>query len=219
MKNPEEKLFNAITQIDDDLIAEAEGKTSGTRKNTLKSLLAFAACFVVFVALCVPLSSVFSKYGSKTADGNAELPETYSSADEAADKQEPVRGNSSFNSDEMDAATNKGDFEDDKNAVTSTKQNPYFNATIIEVRDKAVLVKPVPTEGGQELGGEIEISLDVVSTIPLPEMKKGDTIRVVYNGMIEETMPMKIPTAFAIYAVTEDGEVVYPTDHPTQPHD
>ena len=87
-------------------------------------------------------------------------------------------------------------------------KNPYFNATVLEVYEKSVLVEPF--EGSEELksSDQIEVSTDVVSTHEVPEMEEGTTIRVLYNGDIAESYPAQINTVFAIYLVDETGELI-----------
>lgn len=86
--------------------------------------------------------------------------------------------------------------------------NPYFNATMLRVYDNSVLVEPF--EGSNELksADKINVNTNVISTHPVPELKEGMQIRIVYNGTIEETYPANIPTAFAIYELREvDGKL------------
>lgn len=87
-------------------------------------------------------------------------------------------------------------------------KNPYFNATVLEVYEKSVLVKPF--EGADELksADQIVVSTEVVSTHEVPQMETGTTIRIVYNGDIAESYPAQINTVFAIYLVDETGELI-----------
>lgn len=86
--------------------------------------------------------------------------------------------------------------------------NPYFNATVLEVYEKSVLVEPF--EGADELksADQIDVSTEVVSTHEVPQMEAGTTIRIVYNGDIAESYPAQINTVFAIYLVDEAGELI-----------
>ena len=80
----------------------------------------------------------------------------------------------------------------------SESVNPYFNATVLEVYEKSVLVEPF--EGEEELlsSDQVVVNTDVEST----------TVRIVYNGDIAETYPAQINTVFAIYPVDETGELI-----------
>ena len=98
--------------------------------------------------------------------------------------------------------------ETDSSSSQTGNYNPYFNATVLEVYKNSVLVEPF--EGSNELksADKITVSTNVVSTHPVPELKNGMQIRIVYNGTIEETYPANIPTAFAIYELKEvDGSL------------
>ena len=102
----------------------------------------------------------------------------------------------------------------DKNETDSTgsqtgNYNPYFNATVLEVYENSVLVEPFE-DSDKYISAypKISVSTNVVSTHPVPELKEGMQIRIVYNGTIEETYPANIPTAFAIYELREvDGKL------------
>lgn len=89
--------------------------------------------------------------------------------------------------------------------------NPYFNAEVIEVGNNNIVVKPDEESNEIKSADKISVSLDVISTIPVPTFKIGDRVRVVYNGEIAETYPAQINNVFAIYLLNEDGVVLSPT--------
>lgn len=82
-------------------------------------------------------------------------------------------------------------------------ENPFFNATVLEVNGRNILVEPFEGEDERRSASQIYVSTDVISTIPVPELKKGDEIRIVYNGEIQETFPAQISKVFAIYPIDE----------------
>ena len=49
---------------------------------------------------------------------------------------------------------------------------------------------------------------DVVSSQRMPELNVGDNIRVVFNGDVMESDPLKIGTVYAIYLLDENGEAI-----------
>ena len=107
-----------------------------------------------------------------------------------------------------DSTNNDNNSETDSSSSQIGGYNPYFNATVLEVYKNSVLVEPF--EGSNELksADKITINTNVISTHPVPELKEGMQIRIVYNGTIEETYPANIPTAFAIYELREvDGKL------------
>lgn len=81
--------------------------------------------------------------------------------------------------------------------------NPSFEAKVLQVNENSLLVKPFEGENERNSADKIYISTDVISTIPVPEIKKGDTVTVVYNGEIQETYPAQINKVFAIYISEE----------------
>ena len=86
---------------------------------------------------------------------------------------------------------------------TEQKKNPYFQATVLEVKENSIL-------GEQELTSvdRISVSTDVISIQEVPEMEEGTEVRVVYNGEIAESYPAQIHHVFAIYLIDENGEVI-----------
>lgn len=83
----------------------------------------------------------------------------------------------------------------------------YFQAVVQEISEKQILVTPL--EGSSELNSSdlIWITKKVVSAEGIPDIQEGDTIQIVYDGLIQETYPAQISTVFAIYLVKE-GEAV-----------
>lgn len=103
-----------------------------------------------------------------------------------------------------DSADNKTDSSSD----TTVGYNPYFHAVVLEVYENSVLVKPFEGSDEGKSADKITVSTKVISTHPVPELKKGMPIRIVYNGAIQETYPAGIPTVFAIYELKEiDGQL------------
>lgn len=84
----------------------------------------------------------------------------------------------------------------------------YFNATVLEVYENSVLVEPFEGEEELQSADQFSVSTEVESTNEVPQMEKGTTIRIVYNGDIAESYPAQINTVFAIYLVDESGELI-----------
>ena len=91
----------------------------------------------------------------------------------------------------------------------SQNQNPYFNATVIEVYENSVLVEPFENEKIRKSSDKINVTTKVISTNPVPKLKKGMQIRVVYNGEVLETYPASLGGVFAIYELDKNGEVFF----------
>ena len=96
-----------------------------------------------------------------------------------------------------------------KDAQSGT--NPYFNAEVLEVNDNSILVKPDAGSGEIKSADKIYVSLNVISTIPIPTFKVGDRVRVIYNGEIAESYPAQINKVFVIYLLSDEGTVLSPT--------
>lgn len=79
--------------------------------------------------------------------------------------------------------------------------NPYFNAKVLEVNEKNILVEPLKGEIERNSASKIYVSTDVISGNPVPELKKGDEVRIIYNGEIMETYPAQIADVFTIIRI------------------
>ncbi len=106
-----------------------------------------------------------------------------------------------------DAAIQNNDSIEDE--LSPQNQNPYFNATVLEVYENSVLVEPFENEEIRKSSDKISVSTSVISTNPVPKLKKGMKIRVVYNGEILETYPASLGEVFAIYELDKNGEVFF----------
>ena len=82
---------------------------------------------------------------------------------------------------------------------------------MLEVSEEVILVKPDSDPNEIKSADKISVSLDSISTIPIPTFSVGDRVRVIYNGEIAETYPAKINKAFGVYLLSDDGKVLSPT--------
>ncbi len=76
--------------------------------------------------------------------------------------------------------------------------NPYFTATIDQVLPNSALVT-VTDPGTSGLSGQVQIATNTLSQSDAPTLVPGQTIRVVFNGQVQEVFPPHIATVFAIY--------------------
>lgn len=87
----------------------------------------------------------------------------------------------------------------------------YFDAEVLAVHDTYLSVECLEeTSGAVSSGTEVTVSTDVVHAEGMPELKEGDCVRVVFDG-VQETHPVQLHTVFAIYLLDETGEVIDPT--------
>lgn len=126
------------------------------------------------------------------ASNSSKIPE-YRYSEDSDEKQSPVPDGARFTLLSQD----------------DTNQNPYFNATVLEVYENSVLVEPFKDEEIRENSDKISVNIEVISTNPVPKLKKGMEIRVVYNGVILESYPASLGGVFAIYELDKNGEVIF----------
>ena len=74
-----------------------------------------------------------------------------------------------------------------------------FQATILEISNQTMLVKPV--EGSQELKSSDQIKLPMKNMSPSPVPKVGDIIEITYNGEIAECYPAEINEVYNVEVV------------------
>ena len=85
-----------------------------------------------------------------------------------------------------------GEFDGDSQA--------YFIADVLENKDKILLVEVVDKGNvGVSKEDQVYVSKDVENC---PELVVGDRIKVVFNGEIMETYPLKLGEVFAIHKIT-----------------
>ena len=77
--------------------------------------------------------------------------------------------------------------------------NASFKATVLEVYENYLLVEPLENQNISTL--PIEVSKNVISQIPVPDLKVGSKIQIVYNGEIMESYPKQINKVFSILLI------------------
>lgn len=89
------------------------------------------------------------------------------------------------------------------------KGEAYFNAQVLEVNKGYVKVRCIEEfNSGISVDEEFSVTKDVVSKKEVPELNVDDNIRVVFNGEIMESYPIKLGTVYVIYLLDENGEVI-----------
>lgn len=87
----------------------------------------------------------------------------------------------------------------------------FFDGQVLEVGENAILVKPNEDEIALKSENEISVSLDFISTIPVPHFNVGDSVRVIYNGQITKSIPPQINGVFVVYLLDDNENVLSPT--------
>lgn len=84
----------------------------------------------------------------------------------------------------------------------------YCNAKVLQIYEDYIVVECLDvTSGLLKEGTKTIVTTDVVSANGVPELKDGDCIRIVYNGL-KRTKPEEMKIVYAIYHLDENGEVV-----------
>jgi len=97
--------------------------------------------------------------------------------------------------------------------VESEKTQNYINAIVDDITEEGINVIPIDNENVNSEKNIINadsviINKNTISTDKLPELDKGDKIRIVYNVESVKEDPLKIEIIFAIYLLDENGEVI-----------
>ena len=81
----------------------------------------------------------------------------------------------------------------------TSEDKATFQATILEIQDGYYLVEPV--EGSTELNSADQITVPMVNINPSQEPEVGDTLEIVYDGVIAESYPAQINNVYSIRVV------------------
>ncbi len=97
--------------------------------------------------------------------------------------------------------------------VENGKTENYMNAVVDDITEESINVVPIDNDNVNSdkniiNANSIIVNKNTVSTDKLPELEKGDKIRIVYNGESVKEDPLKIEIVFAIYVLDENGEVI-----------
>ena len=77
-----------------------------------------------------------------------------------------------------------------------------FEATVLEVTDHYLLVEPI--EGSIELNSSDEIKVGIQDKTSWPIPQVGEMVRVVYDGLIQETDPARISNPYRVEIIISD---------------
>ena len=97
--------------------------------------------------------------------------------------------------------------------VESDKTQNYINAVVDDIAEEIINVVPIYNENVNSDKDNINansliVNKNTISDNSLPELEKGDKIRIVYNGESVQEDPLKIDIVFAIYLLNENDEVI-----------
>ena len=97
--------------------------------------------------------------------------------------------------------------------VESDKTQNYINAVVDDIAEEIINVVPIYNENVNSdkdiiNANSLIVNKNTISDNSLPELEKGDKIRIVYNGESVQEDPLKIDIVFAIYLLNENDEVI-----------
>ena len=71
-----------------------------------------------------------------------------------------------------------------------------FTATVLEVSETQLLVAPAEGTSEAKSSDQIYLPLEGKTSWPIPQV--GDTVNVVYDGIIQELYPARIPNLYRV---------------------
>lgn len=86
-----------------------------------------------------------------------------------------------------------------ENYTANQNLNPSFVATVLEVYDGSILVQPDASSNEILSSDKIYVSTNVVTSNPVPVLKAGDIVSIVYDGTILESYPAQINSTISIF--------------------
>ena len=178
---PEEKLFDAITGIDEELVESAQTYVFHKQTRTWQRAASLAACLLIVASIgfgMLQLAGIGGMGGSDSAaNSNGAAPE--SGSDGVTD--DALTGDAGSDTTTGDSA---GDEDGGQTAET------VFTATVLELGDGYLLVEPVAGDEMLATADRIRVSLDGAV---LPDgVTEGSVVEITFDGLIRESYPAQI---------------------------
>ena len=97
--------------------------------------------------------------------------------------------------------------------VENEKTQNYMNTVVDDITEESINVVPIDNENVNSdkdiiNANSVIVNKNTISTDNLPELEKGDKIRIVYNGESVKEELLKIDIVFAIYSLKENADVI-----------
>lgn len=165
---PEEKLFDAITDIDEELVESAQSYVFRKQPKTWQRVASLAACLLIVASIgfgILQMASIGGMGGSDSAANSS------GAAPESSD----------------DTGATTGDASDQEGVqVTETA----FTATVLEAGDGYLLVEPV--EGDSMLATADRIQV-YTKDVEVPDgVTEGSKVTITFSGGVMESYPAQI---------------------------
>ena len=170
---PEEKLFDAVTGIDEGLVESVQTYVFRKKPRTWQRVASLAACLLVVASIGFGILQMARIGGSDSAANTSDAaPESGSDAGTAGGSQ-------------GDAGAAAGDTADGGAPALTT-----FTATVLELGDGYLLVEPVAGDEMLATADRIRVSLDGAV---LPDgVAEGAVVEITFDGLIRESYPAQI---------------------------
>ena len=174
---PEEKLFDAVTGIDEELVDSAQNYVFRKQTQPWQRVASLAACLLVMMSIGYGILLMGGVGGSDSAS-NGSAADNSATGDSAA----PEDGGLSGGADDQESA--------DAGGQQSAGEPVTFTATVLEVREGSLLVEPV--EGDAMLATADRILVDTGGA-DLPDgVAEGAVVEITFDGMVRESYPAQI---------------------------
>lgn len=174
---PEEKLFDAVTGIDEELVDSAQNYVFRKQTQPWQRVASLAACLLVMVSIGYGILLMGGVGGSDSA-ANGSAADNSATGDSAA----PEDGGLSGGAGDQESADGGGQ--------QSAGEPVTFTATVLEVGDGYLLAEPV--EGDPMLATADRIQVPT-GDVTLPDgVTEGTVVRITFTGGVMESYPAQI---------------------------
>ena len=177
---PEEKLFDAVTGIDEEIVDSAQTYVFRKQTRPWQRAASLAACLLIVASIgfgILQMASIGGMGGSDSA-ANGSAADNSATGDSAA----PEDGGLSGGAGDQESADGGGQ--------QSAGEPVTFTATVLEVGDGYLLVEPV--EGDEMLSTADRILVDTGGA-DLPDgVAEGAVVEITFDGMVRESYPAQI---------------------------
>ena len=172
---PEEKLFDAVTGIDEEIVDSAQTYVFRKQTRPWQRAASLAACLLIVASIGFGILQMASIGGMGGSDSAA-------------------NGSAADNSVTSDAAPEDGLSDsaglDDADDQESAGEPVTFTATVLEVGDGYLLAEPVEGDAMLATADRILVS---VGDAALPDgLAAGAVVEITFDGMVRESYPAQI---------------------------
>ena len=180
---PEEKLFDAITGIDEALVESAQTYVFRKKPRTWQRAASLAACLLIVASIGFGILQMASIGGMGSSDSAANssgaAPESGSDAGVADDS---LTGSTDD--------TTTGDSADAGDQEGAQAAETTFVATVLEIGDGYLLVEPVAGDEMLATADRIQVS---TKDVEVPDgVAEGAVVEITFDGLIRESYPAQI---------------------------